>query len=371
MTKTLVDISQLSLKKYTGISYYLFSLLDNVDIDKRNSMILLSPFKSIPQQLSSSYKTKFWGLGQDFKNVNWFVTLKRNYLGYYFSYKKINEINPDVFWGPNFVIPKHIGKNIKKFVHIHDMIIFNSELKGKSNFKRRILGNIFLSQVKYSILNSDVILTVSNSVANKIRNFFHDKSLNIEIVYPAVDKMMFKHIEDPSETLLKYNINMSFIMGINMKAERKNFAKLVNAFQKVKVDGILCIVGSLSPYQIEYGTKALGNKFRYLGYVDKEDLPAFYSATNAVVLPSNEEGFDMPAIESRACWAPVIASDIDIHREVLKDEADYFKLDDEQKLVKLINDRLASPREILESKITEKYDWEISAKQIVSLFEKF
>ncbi|MEM3829891.1 MAG: glycosyltransferase family 1 protein [Conexivisphaerales archaeon] len=370
MNKIIVDISQLSLKKYTGISYYLFSLLNNVDIDKINSFILLSPFKAIPQQLLNSYKTEFWGIGKDAKKINWFVTLKRNYLGYYFLHKKVNKMNPDIFWGPDFVVPKNLNKSIKTFVHIHDMIIFNDELKEKRlDFAKKILGSIFLSQVKYSILNSDVVLTVSNSVANRINSFFHDRSLKIEVIYPAVDKMIFRYIEDPSKTLLKYSINTSFIMGINMKAERKNFVKLVDAFDKVKVKGLLCIVGNLSPYQIEYGSKVLKSRFKYLGYVPENDLPSIYSGANAVVLPSVEEGFDLPSIEARACFAPVIASDIDIHREVLEDEADYFKLDDEITLIKLINERLLNPKEVLKSKIIDKYSWQKSAEKLINLFE--
>ena len=370
MSKILVDISQLSLKKYTGISYYLFSLLNNVDTNKRNSIILLSPFKVVPEGLLNSYKTEFWGIGKSFKKVNWFVTLKRNYLGYYFMHRMVNKINPDVFWGPSFVIPRSLNKKIKTFVHIHDTIIFNDRLNQHTDFKKKFLGSIFLSQVKYSILNSDFILTVSNSVANKIANLFPDKESKIEVLYPAVNRELFKPISNSSEILLKYNIDENFVLGINMKAERKNFVKLVNAFERVKQRGLLCIVGTLTSSEIEYGKKILGERFKYLGYVPENELPSIYSASNAVILPSEEEGFDLPAIEARACYVPVIASDIDVHREVLEDEADYFKLEDTKTLTKLINERLLNPKEVLKSKIIDKYSWEKSAKKLIELFEQ-
>ena len=367
MSKILVDISQLALKKYTGISYYLFYLLDNIEKSKRDNVILLSPFREIPSTFRSSYKVECWGIGKNAKDINWFVTLKRNYLGYYFMHRMVNKISPDVFWGPNFVIPKGLNKSIRKFVHVHDMIIFNDRLKEqKYSFKKRILGSIFLSQVRYSILNSDAILTVSNSVANRINDFFPDHSLKIEIIYPGVDRKLFKYTKDTNK-LSNYGINERFVMGINMRAQRKNFVKLVNAFEKVKANGFLCLVGTLSEEQIAYGKKTLGERFKYLGYISDEDLPVIYSAANAIILSSSEEGFDLPAIEARACGTPVIASDIDIHKEILDSEADYFELDNEQKLVELINNRLVNSKENLPSKIVEKYSWDLSAKKLIGL----
>jgi glycosyltransferase involved in cell wall biosynthesis len=45
-----------------------------------------------------------------------------------------------------------------------------------------------------------------------------------------------------------------------------------------------------------------------LGYVPVEDLPALYNMAEALLFPSFDEGFGLPALEAMACGCPVIGS---------------------------------------------------------------
>jgi glycosyltransferase involved in cell wall biosynthesis len=49
---------------------------------------------------------------------------------------------------------------------------------------------------------------------------------------------------------------------------------------------------------------------------DDQQLAWLYSHAEAVVVPSIAEGFSLPLIEALACNTPVIASDLEAHREV-------------------------------------------------------
>ena len=53
------------------------------------------------------------------------------------------------------------------------------------------------------------------------------------------------------------------------------------------------------------------------GQLGDEDLAAVYSGARAVVLPSEDEGFGMPAVEALACGTPVVACELPALREVL------------------------------------------------------
>jgi glycosyltransferase involved in cell wall biosynthesis len=64
------------------------------------------------------------------------------------------------------------------------------------------------------------------------------------------------------------------------------------------------------------------------GEVDDDELAALYSGAHALVLPSSEEGFGLPAVEALACGTPVVAADGPALREVLGERATFVDADD-------------------------------------------
>ena len=46
----------------------------------------------------------------------------------------------------------------------------------------------------------------------------------------------------------------------------------------------------------------------FTGYVDWDDVPAFYNAADLFVFPSICEGFGAPVVEAMACGVPVVTS---------------------------------------------------------------
>jgi D-inositol-3-phosphate glycosyltransferase len=56
----------------------------------------------------------------------------------------------------------------------------------------------------------------------------------------------------------------------------------------------------------------------FLGLVKHEQLPYFYSAADACVVPSYYESFGLVALESLACGTPVVATDVGNHKSVIR-----------------------------------------------------
>ncbi len=66
----------------------------------------------------------------------------------------------------------------------------------------------------------------------------------------------------------------------------------------------LVLVGPTRPWAHELPDVIL------TGQVSDEHLAAIYSGAHALVLPSEDEGFGLPAVEALACGTPVVACEV-------------------------------------------------------------
>ncbi|MGN6372526.1 MAG: glycosyltransferase [Solirubrobacteraceae bacterium] len=62
---------------------------------------------------------------------------------------------------------------------------------------------------------------------------------------------------------------------------------------------------------------ALGVQLLTLGGVPPEEVPLYVNAANAVVVPSEREGFGLAVLEALACDVPVLATPVGIHAQAL------------------------------------------------------
>jgi glycosyltransferase involved in cell wall biosynthesis len=84
----------------------------------------------------------------------------------------------------------------------------------------------------------------------------------------------------------------------------------------------LVLVGAAGPWAHELDDAIV------TGEVPDDELAALYTGAHALVLPSPEEGFGLPAIEALACGTPVVAVDGPALREVLDGRATFVEADD-------------------------------------------
>src|SRR5205085_9520030 len=75
--------------------------------------------------------------------------------------------------------------------------------------------------------------------------------------------------------------------------------------------------GRIGPEAAELAVPA---RVQLVGRVDDQELAALYAAADALVFPSDEEGFGLPPLEALACGTPVVAFDTRALAETLADE---------------------------------------------------
>jgi glycosyltransferase involved in cell wall biosynthesis len=64
--------------------------------------------------------------------------------------------------------------------------------------------------------------------------------------------------------------------------------------------------------------RAAGVELVALGGVDPEVVPLWVNGANAVLVPSDREGFGLAALEALACDVPVLATPVGIHAQALE-----------------------------------------------------
>ncbi len=127
-----------------------------------------------------------------------------------------------------------------------------------------------------------------------------------------------------------------FVMSSSTLEPRKNFLGLIEAFNILKGRAVagscipelkLVIVGS-SGWKFEPILAAMRNLTAPASWYTwracrPREMRMLCSQAEALVFPSNYEGFGFPPLEAMQCGTPAIASDISTHRWVLGDAALY------------------------------------------------
>jgi D-inositol-3-phosphate glycosyltransferase len=114
----------------------------------------------------------------------------------------------------------------------------------------------------------------------------------------------------------------------------------------------------------------------FLGKRSQDTLPYYYSAADAVVVPSFYESFGMVALEAMACGTPVVASQVGGLAFLVEDGVTGFTVpvDDPEaladRLTHLISDReLRSKLGEQAANLAQKYAWQIIAQRILEVYK--
>ena len=114
----------------------------------------------------------------------------------------------------------------------------------------------------------------------------------------------------------------------------KDHETLLRAFRSVSEripEAVLVLVGD-GPLRDDLETLAehlsITDRVTFTGRLPRESVYERLSTSDAFVLPSLAEGFCVAAVEAMACGVPVVASDIDVLREVLGEAGTFVPTED-------------------------------------------
>lgn len=247
-----------------------------------------------------------------------------------------------------------------KITYLHDLA-FKYYPKSFSYLFQKMY-NIF---IPISIKNAKKIITVSKYVKQDIIKNYGTN--NIEVVYGSYSKV-FKNLNLEREKI---------ILAVSSLDPRKNFNRIIKAYQKLDTDYKLVFVGSKSK---AFSKLIIDNNYDdkniiFTGYLTDKDLVKMYNKASIFIYASLFEGFGIPPLEAQSCGCPCIVSNLTSIPEICNNSVVYcdpFSIEDISNKIKyLINDE--KKREELVEKGFEnikKYTWDASANKLLAIIKK-
>ena len=303
------------------------------------------------------------------------------------------QYNPDVIFSTNLQegyfepavtsVRKCNDLNIKYFTTLHDVVPFFYEKEYLSN---ELTKKWYTEKIKY-VVESDIILTVSNSSKRDIVEKLRVRESKVVVIENGYDENKFNSSEsnkrDAETVLKKYGLEKPYVLYIGGNDLHKNIDRLLQAFslnQKITKNYNLVLGGA----SFVTDSKIIGKIKKYEiaesvltpGFVEDDDLPYLYKEAACFIFPSTHEGFGLPALEAMACGTPVIGSRSSSIAEIINNDNALFDpydiKDIAKKIQKVLNDKKFTENLIKHGLINcKRYSWDNSAEKLLNFIDDF
>ena len=241
--------------------------------------------------------------------------------------KAVNRLNPDVVIEMAHFGPFRLNPKIKRVTVIYDLtpILFPKWHNSMSYW----IHKIFLPGI---IKKSNKIICISKKTQTDLIELYPHAENKTLVSYPFVNPKVFI---ETKKTIHPH----AFFLSVGTIEPRKNYLTLVKAFEIFAATNenfdliIIGYNGWKSNTLLNYiKASPYCDRIILKGYVSKSDLRHYYRQCMTFIYPTHYEGFGLPLLEAFHFNKPILASDIDICREVCQDAAIYFSKDQHQDL---------------------------------------
>jgi glycosyltransferase involved in cell wall biosynthesis len=363
--KVFFDHQIFLLQKYGGISRYIYKLNQYLNYMKIRP-IICAPI-SINEHLVLLKKNKInhFKFNKIYKYCNKAFNLYNNF----FTELYLKKFEPDVihqtYYKRNYNIKKRTPVILTVYDLIHEKLYKTYKLSKNNKWKEE------------AIKSADHVICISKNTQSDLLNFYDIDKNKTSVIHLATD------IKLTSIDLEKYNLifKKKFILYVGERSRYKNFINLIKAFSSsnslINEFNIICC-GSESFSNEEKSFFSKNNlKVDTIQHITATDaqLNYLYKNATAFIFPSKYEGFGLPAIEAISLGCPVLASDIQIFREILGNNVIYFNPNDIHSIKKALEENLFSKKKLKDFSIkglehSKKYSWEKCAQKTLDVYKK-
>jgi D-inositol-3-phosphate glycosyltransferase len=292
-----------------------------------------------------------------------------------------------------------VGKEVKqKFnlpqVHLYHTLAFLKEraLREESReHKSRIEAERHLAHV------SDAIISSSEEEMQSLGDEYGIPSSKGRVIYPGVNKKLFYPLEDRMVLReMRCEKKDKVLLYVGRIDPAKGLMNVIEALGLLKKKDLplysqlkLIVIGGGRKKEDFPGNKEfirikksirenkLTGKVKFLGSKKQSELKKYYSAAEALVMPSLYESFGLVPVEAMACGTPVLVSRIGEMRNIIKEGKNGFSFhpNNPSSLSSCLahffsNKESLWNAERIRQNAVKNFSWEKTAKETYSLFKK-
>lgn len=334
---------------HSGIGRYIRALVRHLEPSER---VDLRVFSGEGRSLLPPERTLRFDAG--------IYTLREQLLGSWLCRRRRR--SGEVWHFPHYNVPWWPPR--RSVVTIHDLIHF--ELAGEFGSGRVALARRVLERATGRAAR---VIAVSEATRVALERLLPAAASKTVVIHHGVDDRFRPLPPDRVAAFSAEHELEAALLYVGNDKPHKNIPRMLRAFALVRERhprAQLVLVGPPAEGAVPPGV-------RRVGAVDDEQLPLWYNAAAAVVLPSLIEGFGFPALEALACGTPVIGSRIPAIREVvdraglLVDPTDVPALATSMRKI-LEEPELAAELERRGRERASEFSWERAARETAAVY---
>jgi len=281
--------------------------------------------KSI-NMLSSAYKIKGQGVGSAYEEQ---VALVKSYMADDFEIFENKAMFADITHYHTIDVKHYLFLGLVKRKGISvGYVHMLPETVETSIQLPRLFKQVFYKYMISFYKRMDYLVTVNSYFIDKLVKYGVDKSKITYIPNYVSDEIFFKCCSDKKNDLRKkFNIpeDKFVVLGVGQLQVRKgifDFVEVANRMPHIQFvwAGGFSFGAITDGYtQVKKIMETPPANVRFLGIVDRDQMPEIYNTADVMFLPSFEELFPMTVLESMSCRIPMLLRDLEIYEDILFD----------------------------------------------------
>ncbi|MEM4312048.1 MAG: glycosyltransferase family 4 protein [Nitrososphaerales archaeon] len=220
------------------------------------------------------------------------------------------------------------GINLKHLLRVPLVFTFHSTESKRAMGIKSEESRMIYSIEWWASFEATRVITVSHSMKDEIIYLYNVPPEKVKVIPNGINLSKFNFSLDRSAVRKYFGLsdNEIVLLAVGRLTWQKGFDNLIKAMPLILqrfYNTKLIIVGEghlrrdLKTLAYQLG---VGDKVRFYGFLNDDDLLKMYKVTDILTIPSNYEPFGIVALEGMASGLPIIVSGVDGLKEIVQND---------------------------------------------------